>query len=326
MNVRNSLGDHLQAAQDFNRAKNKAMFSRIQNFMEADRDNLLSFNVVKDIVKPRGEVYRGMQAVPISKIIGSEGRYRDFNRFFFPRRDFLRNRWESIDRANMKNISLPAIRLYEIGGVYFVRDGNHRVSVARYQGGEEIDAEVTSLSTEIKINPSMTVDELAMALIEYEKKVFYEKTSFGELTGYKDLNFTQPGRYDLIYSHIQVHKYFLNQDKKEEIPFNEALTSWFYTVFCPIIQIIENEMICVNFPGRNTGDLYVWIVQHWHYLKKENGIHFSVTEAARDFSLKFGNSKGRFFRLLAAVLARFFHARRLKSTLEYCAKPESDSV
>ena len=306
MNQGNGWNDYNQAAQDFNRARNRATLSRIQHFMNADRDNLLSFNDVKEILKPRHEVYRGMQEVPVNKIVGSEGRYRDFNKYFLPRSEYLRTRWERVDRAKIRDIPLPAIQLYEIGGAYFVRDGNHRVSVARSQGGEEIDAEVTSLSTEIAINPSMTVDELRAAVIDYEKKIFYEKTSFGELTGDRKLDFNNPGCYDVIYNHILVHKYYLNENLEEELPFTEALVSWYNKVYRPIINIIDEEMLCLNFPGTSPSDLYVWIVKHWDFLKKDNGVHYSAAEAAQDFSVKYGNSRGRGFRFLAAILAKVF--------------------
>ena len=298
------------AANDFSRARNRATLAQIKYFMNAEKNRLLSFHDVKDILKPKNQVYMGSQTVPIARIVGSEGRYRDFNRFFLPRSDFLRNRWESINRAQISDIPLPAIRLYEIGGVYFVRDGNHRVSVARYEGVEEIDAEVISLSTEIKINPSMTPDELAQAVINYEKILFYQETFFGILTGDNTLNFTQPGRYDLVYHHIEAHKYYLNQEEEEELLFEEALVSWYNDVYKPIIKIIEENKIGLNFPGRSSSDLYVWIVQHWDFLKKENGFNFALADAARDFSERYGNSKGRFFRFLAALLSKLFRPRR----------------
>jgi len=287
--------DHQQAKDDFDRARTRAIISRIQNFMNTDRDKLLSFHVVKEILKPRNEVYRGMQEISINKIVGSEGRYRDFNKYFLPRSEFLRERWERVDLAQIRDIPLPPIQLYEIGGVYFVRDGNHRVSVARSQGQEEIDAEVTSLSTEIAINASMTVDELRKALIDYEKKIFYEKTAFGDLTGDTKLNFTQPGCYDVIYNHILVHKYYLNENHREEIPFKNALVSWYKNVYNPIIYIINEEALSLNFPGRSPSDLYVWIVKHWDVLKKESGIDYPIDEAARDFSARYGKRKGSFF-------------------------------
>jgi len=304
--------DQQRATQDFNRARNRATLSRIQHFLNADKDKLLSLNDVKEILKPKNEVYRGMQAVPISNIVGSEGRYRDFTKYFLPRREFLRYRWQNVDLAQIRDIPLPAIQLYEIGGVYFVRDGNHRVSVFRSQGGEVIDAEVTSLSTEIEIEPSMTVEELKAEVIKYEKKIFYEKTLFGELTGDTNLDFTNPGRYDVIYNHILVHKYYLNQNLAEELPFDKALVSWYNNVYCPIIRIIDEDMLCLNFPGRSPSDLYVWIVKHWDRLKKNNGLHYSVAEASRDFSDKYGDSRGRFFRFIPALLAKLFKNRRKK--------------
>jgi hypothetical protein len=301
---------NLQAAEDFNRARTRELLSRIQHFMHTGKNQLLSFNDVKEILKPRNESYKGMQVVPISLIVGSEGRYRDFNKYFLPRSEHLRIRWEQVDRARIKDIVLPAIQLYEIGGAYFVRDGNHRVSVARSQGIESIDAEVTSLSSEISITPGMTVDELRDALIKYEKKIFYEKTDFGELTGDGDLDFTTPGRYDVIYNHILVHKYYLNQQSPQELPFSEALVSWYHKVYRPIIEIIKNEGLTAYFPGHSPSDLYVWIVKHWDFLKKKYGVFYSVADAARDFSVKYGKSRGKFFRFLAVFLDRIFGRSR----------------
>jgi hypothetical protein len=174
---------------------------------------------------------------------------------------------------------------------------------------EEIDAEVVSLSTEVKLFPSMTVDDLRKAVIEYEKNIFYGKTGFGELTGDSALDFTQTGCYDLIYNHILVHKYYLNQNQKEELPFERTLVSWYNNVYRPIINIIESDMLCLNFPGRSPGDLYVWIVKYWDLLKKEHGLHYSAAAAARDFTVKYGTSKGRIFRLIAAILTRIFRKR-----------------
>ena len=302
--------EQAEASLHFDKAKTKATLSRIHNFLHADRDNLLSLSEVKKIVKPRNEVYRGLQAVPINKIVGSEGRYRDFNKFFFPRSEYLRARWQKIDIARIRDTPLPVIKLYEIGGAYFVRDGNHRVSVARSRGGEIIDAEITSLSSEITILPSMTVEDLQRAVIEFEKKGFYEKTHFDELTGDTELNFTQPGRYDEINNHILEHKYYLNQKQRDEIPFEKALVSWYNNVYSPIIKIIDEDLLCVNFPGRSPSDLYVWIIKYWDDLKKEHGIDYPVSDAAQDFSEKYGDTKGRGLRLLIAKIARLLKKKR----------------
>jgi hypothetical protein len=256
---------------------------------------MMSFNDVKEILRPKGEVYRGMQEVPINLIVGSEGRYSDFNRFFQPKSDFLRARWQKVDEAALENVILPPISLYEIGGVYFVRDGNHRVSVARLQGMEIIDAEVISLTSEITIDPSMTEADIKKKVIEYEKDIFYLKTNFGKITEFYGLNFSTPGRYDVIYNHILVHKYFIDEKRDEDSTFYTALLSWFNNVFMPIIEIIREEKILPQFPGRTEGDLYVYIVKRWDYLKKEEGESVTALEAAMDFSEKYGEKKTLFF-------------------------------
>ncbi|MDR2803872.1 MAG: transcriptional regulator [Treponema sp.] len=273
----------VQAMEDFSRARSRAFISRIQNFINVDKDKLLSFNNVKEILKPKTEIYRGMQVVPIKLIVGSEGRYLDFNKFFFPRSSYLRRRWQSVDEARITNITLPPIQLYEIGGVYFVRDGNHRVSVAKAQGIEFIDAEVISLSSEIPIEPSMTQLELREAVIKYEKYQFYENTGFGKLTGDYDLDFSRTGRYDVIYNHIMVHKYYMNQYQSNEIAFKDAAVSWYKNVYCPIIQIIQEENIRSIFPKRTPADMYVWLVKHWDKLKKMYGSDFPLSDAIKDF-------------------------------------------
>jgi hypothetical protein len=310
----NEITDHIRvvADDDFNRARGRALLSQIQHFLNTDRNKLLSLYDVKEILNPKNETYKGMQAVPVNLIVGSEGRYRDFNKFFLPNADHLKARWTRVDEARIKDIILPPIQLYEIGGVYFVRDGNHRVSVARTQGVEIIDAEVTSLSTEIAINPSMTAEDLHVAVIQYEKKLFYERTRFEELTGCRDLDFSIPGQYDVIYNHIMGHKYFMNQPVDEEIPFDDAVVSWYSSVYEPIIRIIKDEWLLVQFPGRTASDLYVWIVKHWDFLKKKYGVHYSLSAAVRDFSVKYGQRRGKILPFLASLLNRLFNPRRSK--------------
>ena len=184
-----------QTSEDFNKAKTKAIANEIQHFLKPDEAKLISFYDLKELLHPDNETYMGMKTVPVANIVGSEGRYNDFDNMFFPKRSHLKNRWESIDRAHLQNIILPPISLYEIGGLYFVRDGNHRVSVARARGIEFIDAEVTSLRTEIRLKPGYTIQYLLKQIIQYEKRVFYSETAYGDITDDWSLDFTTPGQY-----------------------------------------------------------------------------------------------------------------------------------
>lgn len=230
-----------------------------------------------------------MQAVPLDCIIGSEGRYRDFNSAFLPKTDHTRSRWESVDKAHIQDIILPPIKIYKVGDFYFVRDGNHRVSVARLQGVLAIDAEVTELKTEYRLDRQKTLDELRQELIGHERLKFIQQTHLDKVIPMEHLEFSDPGRYDEIVQHIHGHKYFINQSKTEEISFEDAALSWYYNVFLPIIQGISEDGIITRFPGRTKADLYIWVVKHWDELKKKYGEKVSLKDAARDYS----NRKGR---------------------------------
>ncbi len=292
-----------QAREDFNKARSKASISRILNTLTPDKQRLLSLEDIKNLIKPKSETYIGMKAVDINLIVGSEGRYKDFNRTFLPKREFIRDRWENIDKAHLKSIILPAIRLYEIGGTYYVRDGNHRVSVAKIQGVMSIDAEVIRLDTEIPLSPDLTRSEIETKIISYEKYRVFKETELGEVITPGELNFTATGRFYEILRHILGHKYFLNEDKTDEIPFIEAGKSWYRTLYKPIINIVREEHILGKFPGRTEGDLYMWIIKHWDQLKEVNGNDFSLQEAAVHFSSKYGKT---FFQRLIYLLRKIF--------------------
>ncbi|MBQ0166609.1 MAG: transcriptional regulator [Treponema sp.] len=284
-----------QSEDDFFKARNKALFNDLQHFLNPEESKLLSFSEVKQLLKPKNEIYMGMQVVPISLIAGSEGRYRDFDNHFFPKSLHLKNRWESIDRAHLSDVILPPIVLYEIGGLYFVRDGNHRVSVARAQGVENIDAEVISLQSEIKLKPGMSQSRIKRQVIKYEKRVFYSETGFGDITDYWDIDFSSTGQYDEIYQHILIHKYYINQDKTDEISMEEAILSWFNNLYLPIVTVIQKQHILRKFKQRTPSDLYVWIIRYWDDLKHKFGDDVSIAEAAEEFTEKYGEGTAKRF-------------------------------
>lgn len=275
-----------QARDDFAKARIRELFTRLGNLFSPSKQELLSLGDVRAALHPKGETYRGLQTVPVQRIVGSEGRYQDFNRHFLPRHEYLRGRWESIDRAHLRDVVLPPIKLYEIGGFYFVRDGNHRVSVARMQGVLSVDAEVVSLETEIPFHEKLTKEGLRSAVIEHEKREFYKRLRFEEFVD-RDLVFTATGRYDEIERHILGHKFFLNEQQMIEVPLGAAIESWYANVFRPIVDVIEWQHVMARFPKRTPDDLYLWIVRHWDQLKQQYG-DVSVVDAVGDYSRRYG--------------------------------------
>ncbi|MCR5724151.1 MAG: transcriptional regulator [Treponema sp.] len=298
-----------QTDDDFSKAHNRALFNEVQHFLNPDEAMLISFSDIKKLLKPQGEVYKGMQVVPVDRIIGSEGRYRDFDNRFFPKNLHLKARWEHIDMAHIQDIPLPPITLYELGGVYFVRDGNHRVSVAKTKGIEYIDAEVVSLQSEIKLHPGDSFEKMTRQVIEYEKRVFYAETNFGDITDFWRLDFSVPGQYDVIYNHILTHKYYLNMNQEEEISLTDAIMSWFTTVYIPVIQIIESHNIMRSFRGRTKSDMYVWIIKYWDELKQKFGDGFSLDETATVFKRKYVRSP---LRILLNKVAQLVLKKKIK--------------
>lgn len=107
-------------------------------------------------VAPRtgSESYRGLQTVPLSRIVGSLERADDFDCNFLPRRRDSADRWLRVARAYAEGLPLPPVQLYEVGGNYFVKDGHHRVSVARVNGQGFIEAEVTAISVPVLGGPT----------------------------------------------------------------------------------------------------------------------------------------------------------------------------
>lgn len=123
-----------QVRADYERARRKAFLHDVVSFFRRQPNTLISYADVRDRVTMEGESYRGMQEVPVDRIVGSVDRFRDFDRSFLPKRKNTANRWKSIDRAYHQDVVLPPIQLYKVGDIYFVKDGNHRVSVAREHG------------------------------------------------------------------------------------------------------------------------------------------------------------------------------------------------
>ncbi|MCK9191339.1 MAG: transcriptional regulator [Sphaerochaetaceae bacterium] len=278
-----------QSQDDFSSAKNRARFQVLLSKLKWENSDLLSLYEVTKLIKPKGETYKGMQTIPIDQIIGSEGRFRDFSKAFYPKKDLLKDRWESIDRAHMQYVDLPSIDVYKLGDWYFVRDGNHRVSVAKAQGVKYIDAEVVELDSQIPLKKGMTMKELRLSVVKFEREQVVEQYHLEDVIPFEEMTFTNSGMYPEIINHIMVHKYYINQDREEEISFNEAAKSWYENVYFPIIEECRKLKLLSSFPGKTEGDLYIWVVRHWDYLKEVSGSQqVTIQTATEDYQRRYG--------------------------------------
>ncbi len=270
-----------QARNDFQQARFKAFFNRIWASLSGQRANLLSYDEIKEKLHIGGPIYRGVQTVRVEQIAGSLNRYHEFDRVFLPAHDKLASRWQSVNRAFYQDISLPPVVLYKVGQVYFVVDGHHRVSVARKQGQIFIEAEVRECSTRVNITPDLKPEDLE--IIE-DKVHFLERTALDTLKPDAYIKLTIPDGFDRMLEHIAVHGYFMGLDLKRNITDEEAVIDWYDNVYMPVIQVIRETGILREFPEKTEGDLYLWVLDHQHYLAEEEGVPLQPPqEAARLF-------------------------------------------
>lgn len=266
-----------QARNDFQQARFKAFFNRIWASLSGQRANLLSYDEIKEKLHIGGPIYRGVQTVRVEQIAGSLNRYHEFDRVFLPAHDKLASRWQSVNRAFYQDISLPPVVLYKVGQVYFVVDGHHRVSVARKQGQIFIEAEVRECSTRVNITPDLKPEDLE--IIE-DKVHFLERTALDTLKPDAYIKLTIPDGFDRMLEHIAVHGYFMGLDLKRDITDEEAVIDWYDNVYTPVIQVIRETGILREFPEKTEGDLYLWVLDHQHYLAEEEGVPLQPPEEA----------------------------------------------
>jgi hypothetical protein len=254
--------------EDFSRARRSAFLSQLLALVTRTSNDLLSFEEVRARLNVRGQHHLGAQVVPLDHIVGSEGRYADFDRRFAPRHDATKFRWMSVDRAHHEDVILPAVELYKVGDIYFVKDGNHRVSVARLRGQLEIDAVVTELVVDVPLSPNLSVRDL---LLKEEYSDFLAWTGLASLRPGQRIEFSEPGGYMALVSHINGHRYFAGLERGEEITRDEAVTGWYDTVYMPVIEVLRQRDALRAFPGRTEADLYRWIMDHRWFLRERNG-------------------------------------------------------
>lgn len=270
-----------QVRQDFEKARQKAFINDLKSSVSRRTNDLLPFHELRQRLNPEGESYRGMRVVPVSQIVGSMDRFRDFDRTFLPRKKATQGRWTRIDRAYYEDVRLPPIQLYKVGDIYFVKDGNHRVSVARERGIEFIDAEVIEGHVRVPLDSSMSPQEL---LLQAEYAEFLRHTDLDLLEPDHDIRPTALGRYDEIWEHIEGHRRWLSAIWHREATVHEAVKDWYAYIYMPIIQIVRDRGVLEAFPRLTEADIYLWVMKHRAVLGEEAGHDIGPVESAEDYA------------------------------------------
>jgi hypothetical protein len=275
-----------EARADFVTARRKAFWRRVRSWVFRGDNALLAFEDIRRQLHVQVQHEGGNREVPIEQIVGSVGRYRDFDRAFLPRGDRTRGRWESVDRAHHDGVGLPAIELYQLGETYFVKDGNHRVSVAREQGQKFIDARVIVVDAPA---PITSADDIMDWIRDQDALAFHAKTRISHYRPGTRIDLTLPGQYEKLLEHIDTHRWYLGVENKREIGYDEAVQSWYDRVYLPTVEAIRSSGALREFSHRTEADLYLWITEHHWYmhqqgLPKGHGLEQLITAYATERS------------------------------------------
>ena len=233
------------ANEDFLLASRRSFVETMGALVRRESDSLIPFDLVRKYLGEGEEHYIGLRSVPTSSIIGSEQKHRQFTPLFAPKAVISAFRWKKIDAAFRAGVQMPPVSLYEIGGAYFVRDGNHRVSVAKQTGIEYIDAEIIAIPSGTKIVPGMKESEVRRLIAEKLAAGFARST--GLKTDRRGISPSTLSGWDHLVRDIERHRLYLAsirtgtghgpESEVEPGPsFRQAAASWYDSIYIPILR------------------------------------------------------------------------------------------
>ena len=277
----------------FDHARRGALMQDLLAHLFKRPADLVPFDEVRERLRLRHVVDRGVQEVPLERIVGTVQREREFNRAFLPREESLRERWEDVEQLAQGGPGFPPVELYRVGDVDFVVDGHHRVSVARAQGVSAIEARVKEFTTDVPLSPGASIEE---ALLKEGLARFLEATRLAP-SAPDEFRVTEPNGYERLLDHISVHRYYQGIELSRPVSWEEAVRSWHETVYRPMIETIRKSRTLREFPDRTETDLYLFTMDHLHHLRQRYGPALPLSRAVRHFELSLRPRRGPLARL-----------------------------
>ncbi len=257
-----------KAQNDFDRAKRAADWQFAIGALTGKNYHLVDYNEVRSRLSDTCNLPIIQKEIPIQSIIGSVSRNLDFTRTFLPKISQDKERWVKVKMANESLEGVPPIDVYQIGDVYFVLDGHHRVSVMKSYGAEFITANVRVINRNVPLSPTDSPDEI---IVKVERDAFLKRTKIDQLLPDENLELKNPGEYIELLEHITVHRYFIGLDFQRDILADEAVLHWYENVYLPVVKIVRERNMLRGFPDKTETELYLWIENHKTELTKEFG-------------------------------------------------------
>jgi hypothetical protein len=239
MSVPRSTGSSgVDAQHDFIRARRQATVAKLVARLRGEPDDVavvLPYEEVIEALGFVGERSLGLQVAVLEQIVGSVDRGRDFDRRFRPTSGRSRGRWEQIAAAARRGESFPPVDLVKVGQLYFVRDGHHRVSVARALGRTDIDAHVTEVKTRIDADEAMKLSDLPL---KSHVRVFFERVPL-PLAARPEIELTEPDDFDELAEAVEAWGFRAMQSQGEPLDRKHTAALWLETEYRPVVAMLR---------------------------------------------------------------------------------------
>lgn len=231
------------------------------------QENLKSFTEIQKEENAYNSVNLGIKEIPLDKIVGSVEKYSYFDKNFVPKNDIVKQRWINIYVGYMMDSMLPPVILYKIKDDYYVYDGNHRVSVAKFLNFASIEAEVEEF-----LPTKDTKDKVI-----YQEHMFFEKE-----TGIEEIILSEPIKYKYLREEIESYTDLLSKRRNGNFSLREGAEKWYKEIFLPIKVLLKENNIAKS-QRKNISDIFMFLLDHKYYLSKNEGKNKGYLYSTIDF-------------------------------------------
>jgi hypothetical protein len=226
------------AQADFSRARRRQMLSHLVQRLRGEPDDvdvILPFEEVVEALGYRGERRLGVQTIPLDSIVGTVDRSREFDRSFRPKTRHVRSRWQRIALAIRRGESMPPIDVYRIGDLHFVRDGHHRVSVARSMRLKVMDATVTEVLTELGADREIELGDLPM---KSHQRLFFERVPLPPGARGR-ISLQRASDYAQLAESVEAWGFRATQARQEFMTREQVAIAWFEEEYQPVVELMR---------------------------------------------------------------------------------------
>ena len=265
------------AQYDFSRARRQRALARLSARLRRaeDVDHILPFEEVVRALGRTGEKRLGQQLIPLDSIVGTVDRSREFDRSFRPTSLRVRERWQRMNLAQREGAAMPPIDVYRIGELHFVKDGHHRVSVARALGHRDINAYVTEVLTQVGADREIRLRDLPL---KSHQRLFYERVPLKE-DERQHIHLSDEWRYAALAEAVEAWGFRVSQARQEWMSRREVAEAWFRDEYQPVVEMLREAQLVAK--GVTDTEAYMTVAALRYLILRTHEWDDAVIEAIR---------------------------------------------